>query len=160
MRFEVCGMQEAAGRFVQLLGKYVSGFDSDKHCHYCLKGKQESRLHRKMEDDSFYLESNSRYFYLFAMGRSPKHETNVHLVVEHRPGSVASIGSAYGATFTIRDALALRVDRLPDNWRDLPPAFTTCRNFQFGVKELGYSPSLEPDRPGEESALLEPPTDG
>jgi hypothetical protein len=111
-----------------------------------------------MGDDSFDLEPNSDYFYLFAMGRVPKDQTNVHLAVRHRPGSVASIGSAYGATFTIRDALALRVDRLPENWRGLPPAFTTCRNFQFGVQEFGYRPSNGLIHPGDHSLLPKPPT--
>lgn len=158
MHLEVRGMEKATGRFVQLWGMYVTGFNSDKHCIYCLKGKKEARLHRAMEDDSFDLESDTRRFYLFAMGRVPKRETNVHFAVQHQPGAVASIGSVYGATFTIRDAAAIRVDRLPDNWLGLPPKYTRCRNFQFGVQEFGYRPSNGLAHPGDHCLVPQPAT--
>jgi hypothetical protein len=83
------------------------------------------------------------------MGRVPKHETNVHLAVQHRPGAVASIGSVYGVTFTIRDASAIRVDRLPRGWMGLEKEFTDCRNFQFGVQEFGYRPSISLAHPSD-----------
>jgi hypothetical protein len=154
MHLEVRGMAKAASRFVQLWGVYVSGFDSDKHCIYCLRGKKETRLHKAMEDCDIELASDSPYFYLFAMGRVPKHETNVHLAVRHQPGSVASIGSVYGATFTIRDAYAPRIDRLPDGWNGLGKDFTSCRNFQFGVQQFGYRPS--PTRPADDAPASVP----
>ena len=46
----------------------------------------------------------------------------------------------YGVTFTIRDARALRIDRLPRGWMGLGKKFTDCRNFQFGVQMFGYNP--------------------
>jgi hypothetical protein len=153
MRLEVRGMNTAAGRFVQLWGIYVSGFKSDRHCMYCLRGKKEKRLNKDMADSNLELSTDSPYFYLFAMGRVPKHDTNVHLAVRHQPGSIASIGSMYGATFTIHDAHALRVDRLPDGWLGLGADFTRCRNFQFGVQQFGYKPKSGESSLGNHSLL-------
>jgi len=108
-----------------------------------------------MQDGDYTLKTDSPYFYLFAMGRVPKHETNVHLAVRPQTGSVASIGSVYGVTFTIRDAFALRVDRLPDGWMGLGRDYTRCRNFQFGVQQFGYRPMGSPPHPGDHSLIPE-----
>jgi hypothetical protein len=155
MLLEVRGMATASQTFVQLWGVYVSGFKPEKHCIYCLKGKKEVQLHREMHDGDYVLKTDSPYFYLFAMGRVPKHETNVHLAVRSQAGSVASIGSVYGVTFTIRDAFALRVDRLPDGWMGLGSDYTRCRNFQFGVQQFGYRPADSPQHPGDHSLIPE-----
>lgn len=155
MLLEVRGMAQASQTFVQLWGVHVSGFKSEKHCIYCLKGRKDTQLHREMLDGDYLLKTDAPYFYLFAMGRVPKHETNVHLAVRHQPGSIASIGSVYGVTFTIRDAFALRVDRLPDGWMGLSPEYTRCRNFQFGVQQFGYRPTNGPEHPGDHSLIPE-----
>ena len=60
----------------------------------------------------------------------------------------------YGVTFTIRDAFALRIDRLPNDWMGLSPEFTTCRNFQFGVQQFGYNPPKE-GQSGDPSSVQE-----
>jgi hypothetical protein len=153
VQLEIRGMNKVAGRFVQLWGIYVSGFKPDRHCMYCLKGRKETRLHKAIVDGTMELATDSPYFYLFAMGRVPRHETNVHLTVRPQPGAVASIGSVYGATFTIRDAYALRIDRLPDGWLGLGTEFTRCRNFQFGVQQFGYHPTNGPADWGSHSLL-------
>lgn len=155
MLLEVRGMAIPSQTFVQLWGMYVSGFKPEKHCIYCLKGKKEAQLHREMRDGDYVLKTDSPFFYLFAMGRVPKHETNVHLAVRPQAGSVASIGSVYGVTFTIRDASALRVDRLPDGWMGLGAEYTRCRNFQFGVQQFGYRLPNGPEHPGDHSLLPE-----
>lgn len=139
MVLEVRGMATAKERFVQLWGKYVDGFRQDKHCIFCLKGPKETQLYRGIVDDDYPLRDSYPYFYLFAMGRGNRRETNVHLPVKPCPGAVASIGSMYGVTFTIRDAKAVRVDRLPLKWMGLEELYTNCRNFQFGVQEFGYT---------------------
>jgi hypothetical protein len=154
MRLEVKGMASASQTFVQLWGKYVKAFNPAKHCIYCLKGDPEAQIHREMVDgDEYQLRNDFRYFYLFAMGRGDRSRSNVHFAVEPRPGSVASIGSLYGVTFTIHDAFALRVDRLPKGWMGLDDEFTTCRNFQFGVQMFGYHPKDSPAQLGDHSLL-------
>lgn len=153
MRLEVRGMATASQSFVQLWGMYVRGFDSTKHCIFCLKGRKETVLNRQMIDGDYELATDFPYFYLFAMGRGDRSISNVHLPVRPHPGAVASIGSLYGVTFTIRDAYALRVDRLPNGWNGLEKEYTSCRNFQFGVQEFGYRPSADSEIPADPSSL-------
>jgi hypothetical protein len=118
---------------------YVDRFDPSHHCMDCLKGSRERRLHREIGDiESLELSNDWPYFYLCGLGRAPRRDSNVHLAVSPRQGAVASVGSLYGVTFTIHDALALRVDRLPKRWMGLDKEFTDCRNFQFGVQQFGY----------------------
>jgi hypothetical protein len=153
MHLEVRGMATASQTFVQLWAMYVRDFDSTKHCMYCLKGRKEATLHRQMTDGDYELATDFPYFYLFAMGRGDRSISNVHLPVRPHPGAVASIGSIYGVTFTVRDAYALRVDRLPDGWEGLDKDYTSCRNFQFGVQEFGYCPPTDPVLSGDPSVF-------
>lgn len=145
MLLEVRGLETAPQKFVQLWGVHVEGFRPDKHCIYCLKGRKEVQIQRDMASGDYQLQNGAPYFYLFAIGRTPRRDSNVHLAVQPYPGAVASIGSLYGVTFTIRDARALRVDRLPSGWNELDDSFTSCRNFQFGVHIFGYSRSESED---------------
>jgi hypothetical protein len=145
MLLEVRGLETAPQKFVQLWGVHVEGFRPDKHCIYCLKGRKEVQIQRDMASGDYQLQNGAPYFYMFAMGRTPRRDSNVHLAVQPYPGAVASIGSLYGVTFTIRDARALRVDRLPSGWNGLDDSFTSCRNFQFGVHIFGYSRSESED---------------
>jgi hypothetical protein len=138
MRLEVRGMSGAEGKFVQLWGIHVSGFQADKHCLDCLKGRKEPQISKSMNDGGIELSNAHKYFYLCAIGRAPRNVTNVHLVVEPRQGAVASVGSMYGVTFTIYDAIALRIPKLPLGWLGLGKEFTQCPNFQFGVEKFGY----------------------
>lgn len=175
MRLEVRGISNMKQTFVEVWGKYVDGFDSKKHCQACLKGRRETKLDNplaclkgiqerglgeSLDVLSVDLSNDYDYFYFCALGRAPRRATNVHLAVEPRPGSVASVGSLYGVTFTIYDAFAPRIDRLPDRWMGLRPKYATCRNFQFGVQMFGYHPVDELTHPGDFSKLTRAPSDG
>lgn len=155
MLLEVRGLESASQTFVQLWGVHVNNFDPERHCQYCLKGNKAPQLHRAMMSGDYPLSSDAPYFYLFAMGRGHKRDTNVHLAVQPYPGAVASIGSMYGVTFTIRDARALRIDRLPKGWMGLGKEYTDCRNFQFGVQMFGYNPQNRFPTVGDHSLLPE-----
>lgn len=153
MKLEVHGMESATEHFVTVWGMHVSGFKSDKHCLACLEGRKDLHLKRDMTDGVYELANHAPYFYLFAWGRGNRRETNVHLAVRPQQGAVASVGSAYGVTFTICDAFALRVDRLPKGWMGLKDEQTQCRNFQFGVQQFGYRPVNGAEHPGSHSLL-------
>jgi hypothetical protein len=155
MILEVRGMEQATQKFVQLWGKHVSGFRPEKHCIYCLKGRTETQIDKAMTSGDYEIHTGAPYFYLFAMGRAPRRDSNVHLAVQPYPGAVASIGSLYGVTFTIRDARALRIDRLPKGWMGLDDLYTSCRNFQFGVQMFGYRLPESAPKLGEHSLLPE-----
>ncbi|WP_142988141.1 hypothetical protein [Granulicella rosea] len=139
MRLEIKGLTAAAGRFTSIWGWYVSGFKSDHHCQACFRGSLASGISKDMLDcDSLALRTDVPYFYLCALGRPRSAESNVHLVVRPQQGAMASVGSLYGATFTIHDAIAIRIRNLPKGWHRLGDEFTQCPNFQFAVQTYGY----------------------
>lgn len=140
MVLEIQGEQAAVDAFQWIWGQYVNGFDGSKHCLPCLKGVKEKQVTAKMKERVIELRTDYPYFYLFAMGSGSKRLTNVHLPVQPFPGAVASTGSVYGVTFTITDAVQIRVDTIPNGWRNLPEPMTRCKNFQFGVQVFPNSP--------------------
>ena len=153
-------METASQQFLWLWGKHVTGFKQAEHCLACLRGPaSEDAIKPQMVSGDYPLRATGApYFYLCGVGRTEPGRTNVHLVVEPCPGAVASVGSVYGVTFIIRDARALRIDRLPKGWMGLGDLYTTCRNFQFGVQMFGYKAGLPAIAPGGHSLLPELPT--
>lgn len=137
MQLEVRGIEKTIGGFVHLWGRYVTGFKSSEHCQKCLIGQPESRIHKAMADGEIMLDRTMDYFYLCGVGRTERKNTNMHLAVRPRAGSIARINSVYGAAFTIYDAEPIQIERLPTGWRDLTDPYTQCRNFQFGVQMYG-----------------------
>lgn len=88
-------------------------------------------------------ELQDRLFYLCGVGQLDSKRlgpafnqklTNVHLAVRPREGSVASIGSVYGVTFTIKDAQAIPIQPLAEGFGGLVPKYYRCKNFQFGYQ--------------------------
>ncbi|ADW67178.1 hypothetical protein [Granulicella tundricola] len=155
MVLEVRGIEQSTQKFIQLWGKHVSGFNPQKQCIHCLKGRNEPQINRGMTSGDYEILTGAPYFYLFAMGRAPRSDSNVHLAVQPYPGAAASIVSLYGVTFTIRDARALRIDRIPGGWLGMDDLFTTFRSFQFGVQMFGYHLPENTPKTGDYSLLPE-----
>lgn len=65
-----------------------------------------------MKDGEYELDDTHAFFYLCGVGIRERHNTNVHLAVIPRIGSVAAVGSVYGFTFMIRDAQAIQIKHL------------------------------------------------
>ena len=132
-------------RFKHLWGRYIVGFKPRKHCIACFKCKVAKGISPEMEDGTYELKDNvGDFFYLCGVGQpesagrgeefNRKH-TNVHLAVRARAGSVASVGSVYGATFTIKDAQAIPIRGLPRGFQGLSDTHSQCKNFQFGYEQ-------------------------
>ena len=118
MRLIVSGLPPLTdpNHFHALFGRYVFGYKPWKHCDNCFVKRQEPQIHPKMSNDHFELKDH--LFYLCGVGRSlskrvhpglARNSTNVHLAVYPRKGSTAAIGSVYGATFVIEDAVAISI---------------------------------------------------
>ena len=138
MKLEIEGLALNAHRFSSVWGRYVTGFSDTNHCQASLKGIPENELANRNKDEPLNLRTEFKYFYPCALGKPRSSESNVHLVVTPRPEAVASVGSLYGVTFKISDALAVRINGLPKGWRKLGDEFTQCPNFQFAVQTYGY----------------------
>lgn len=139
MQLQISGLSPDSNPFAWIWGRYVFGFNGTEHCQKCLKTKSS---HPDITSFSssvpIDLREDADYFYICAGGRPLSALANVHLVVKPQAGAVASAGSLYGVTFTIQDALAIRIRTLPLGWRGLDKGFTQCPNFQFGVQAYGY----------------------
>ena len=145
MQLIVSGFNDAQPKFKHLWGRYILGFKPQKHCLKCFKSKIASEITPQMEDGQYDLKDDlGDFFYLCGVGQPDSkragHDfdrkfTNAHLAVRARKGSVASVGSVYGATFTIKDAQAIPIKPIPDGFQNLPEAHTRCKNFQFGYQE-------------------------
>jgi hypothetical protein len=95
-----------------------------------------------MRDGDYELED--KLFYLCGVGQKvsehiyphlARRVTNVHLAVSPRTGSVASIGSVYGVTFTIKGAQAIPIEPLSSSeFPTLAESHYRCKNFQFGYQ--------------------------
>jgi hypothetical protein len=157
MRLEVTGLNTAPVSFTSIWGRYVTGFKSTYHCQQSFKGSLAKGIDKDMKDcENLPLRADSRYFYLCALGRPRNAASNVHLAVEPHPGAVASVGSLYGVTFKIHDALTIRIKSLPKGWRGLGDEFTQCPNFQFAVQTYGYPLSDGTLDFGRELSVLKP----
>jgi hypothetical protein len=130
-----------ANRFGALFGRYVYGFNQWDHCDRCFLARQERKVNPLMPNGPVQL--RDELFYLCGVGRdlSPnKHpylarsSTNVHLAVRPRMGSVAAIGSVYGASFVVKDAEAIAIRPLPDGFQGLPTKHSRCKMFQFAYQ--------------------------
>ncbi len=71
-------------------------------------------------------------------------QTNVHLAVRPRKGSIAAIGSVYGVTFVIEDAQAIPIMRhdvlLTPGSEPAPASHLDCKMFQFGYQMFEAGP--------------------
>ncbi len=144
MQLTVTGYSPDGPRFKHLFGRYVEGFKPWTHCDKCFIAKHAKGIVPGIEDGVYPLDDH--LFYLCGVaGPDPKslrpqdarRRTNVHLAVRPRKGSVAAIGSVYGATFIITDAEAIAIRppsaELMQAVHDLELAekHWRCKNFQF-----------------------------
>jgi hypothetical protein len=140
MRLQVDGLNPVEPRFKHLWGKYIVGFRPATHCQRSLVIKDEVQVRPKMIDGVYDLDDSYQFFYLCGVGFKEKHNTNVHLAVKPKTGSVAAIGSAYGVRFTIWDAQAIPIQHPvllkapPRGLNDLKEPHLRCKNFQFGCQ--------------------------
>jgi hypothetical protein len=141
--------------YVHLWGRYVSGFRPWRSCIASFKTTKEKIITPLMTDATYPLVGLGDLFYLCGVGqdiaaksREPewRRHTNVHLAVRKKPGSSASLTSAYGVTFTIFGAEPIAIEPLPSEistYLNANPTIlnpngepgdhrTHCKNFRFG----------------------------
>jgi hypothetical protein len=96
-----------------------------------------------MQDDTYPLDAEHDLFYLCGVGQKDsasrgaewnREFTNIHLAVRPKLGSVATINSLYGVSFTITDAERIPIGPLADDFMGLPRKHARCKNFQLGFQ--------------------------
>jgi hypothetical protein len=135
------------GRFMWLWMKYVVGINDLKHCTNCLRGSYGKTLskHNAFLDSSPELELNERpadsFSFIYICGVIKKgypqsnYPHNLHAVIKPAPGLSDSFEfekwrlAVTNGTFEPIPP----EEALPAKYRELPPAFTTCRIFRWAV---------------------------
>jgi hypothetical protein len=143
MKLKVSGLDAtvAPNKFEHLFGRYIYGIRPWTHCDRGLMASHETAISPTMKDND-NIQLKDELFYLCGVGNKSKSlpaerqrkYSNVHLAVRPQIGSVASVDSLYGVTFTIEDAVAIPIQALPDDFEGLPPAHARCKNFQFAYQ--------------------------
>ena len=135
MKLTVSGMKTGdKNQFRNLWGRYILGFRPWKHCIDCFQSKVAKGITPGMVDGEYLLDSSFPLFYLCGVGWKDRGNTNVHLAVRPRLGSVACVGSVYGVQFTITNAQSILIHYLPKEWQGLDDKHSQCKNFQFGYQ--------------------------
>jgi hypothetical protein len=140
MRLQVDGLDAAETRFKHLWGRYVIGFKPATHCARSFEYRVAAPVKPDMIDGSYDLDDSYELFFLCGVGVRELHNTNVHLAVRPKAGSVAAIGSVYGVRFTIQDAQAIPIkhpallESPPRGLDSLEEGHLRCKNFQFGYQ--------------------------
>ena len=125
--------------------KYVTGFDPSHHCAKALKGTYDTRIGGRIRFTSDLARCNVPMvldeapvpdaYYLMGNTGTWKHNLHVAFVLE--PGATFTHETHHGYRVIVEHGRRLPIPPLPRGWRSLPDAFTTCRNFQFGVSFFG-----------------------
>lgn len=122
--------------------KYVNGFDPNVHCARCLRGQYSKRVSKdSLLNRPIVLNEMARFDYVYLCGVAKPYvwENNLHLAARHAPGARALVESYNGIRAVIRNAELLEIPALAEGFAGKPKAFTTCRNWQFGVAYYGVS---------------------
>ena len=132
---------------------YVCDFDISKHCQPGLIGDRGRKIHaeRLLFNVPLVMDESPEWKHLYLCGVS--HEgwhKNFHLVGVHSPGAGSVVHSPTGFVVEVENLAMLEIPPLPDGYGGYPRSFTTCRNWQFGVKyytagDLGILPVTKED---------------
>jgi hypothetical protein len=140
MRLQIDGLDAEKPLFRHLWGRYVIGFKPATHCVKSFVTRDEAQVRPHMKNGGYDLDDSYELFYLCGVGFRERHNTNVHLAVRPKAGSVAAVGSVYGVRFTIQNAQAIPIrhpnllEPPPRGLADLEEEHIRCKNFQFGCQ--------------------------
>jgi hypothetical protein len=130
--------------FLFLWAFYVNGYDPERHCQPCFKGRRinEFCTQTARSGEAVVLDQLHRYPYVYVCGVaagliSERRNRNLHFPLEYAVGQVAEITTYNGYVFRAQDAVALPIPPLPSGWEGKPEAHTRCKNFQFAVAYFG-----------------------
>jgi hypothetical protein len=116
---------------------YVTGFDPSRHCQGCLLGRRSVRVRKTTVEvgASILLDECADFDYLYVCGVSStgRREDNFHLAVHQYEGGHTNADCYTGQQVVIRDSRRVEIPVLPDGFNGKSRAFTTCRNYHFGV---------------------------
>jgi hypothetical protein len=124
--------------FTQFWLSYVHGFSPHFHCQKSLRGFNDPRFKRDMQiSKSFELLSTPRYDYIYLCGVTARKYPGLHLALAPDPSARAHVVTYNGIEIAVTGARQLEILLLPDGYAAMSRKYTTCVNWQFGVKYYG-----------------------
>ena len=122
--------------------KKVVGFDPAEHCAKCLVGPW-GKCSSTMQLGRWQpVELGAVAFYICGVAKPFRWENNFHLAfVEGR--DLLRVPTWNGFEVQVEGARRLEIPALPNGFGGRGAAFTTCRNFQFGVARFPKHPWVQ-----------------
>lgn len=144
--FRGMGANRPLTGFIYFWAKYVRAFNPDEHCKKSLIGPDNRAFGPKMalRPVEFSADTECKYIYLCAGAEAWVYKNNFHLALLPKEGGRAEKRMYTGVIVVVTGAIEVPIPPLPPGFRGLGPAYTTCRNFQFGIK---YFPEAKPRQP-------------
>jgi hypothetical protein len=130
-------------RFVWLW--YVRGFKPQHHCQRSLLGKPDVEFLRwaypqkRIVGRTFELHLPHGYRQIYLCAEASVPDSGLHLSMEPVAGASFSVETYNGVLITVTNARRLEIPPLPDGYLGYPHAYTSCCNWQFGVKYYGLA---------------------
>ena len=124
--------------FTQFWLRYVHGFSPHFHCQKSLRGLNDPRFRRDMQlGESFELLETARYDYIYLCGVTAKKYPGLHLALVPHAAGTARTTTYNGIEIVVSGARQLEIPLLPDGFAGMSRAYTSCCNWQFGVRYYG-----------------------
>ena len=121
--------------FSQFWLRYVHGFSPHFHCQKSLGGFNDPRFRRDMKiGESLLLANPDRYDYIYLCGVTSRQYLGLHLALVPQPSATAHVMTYNGIEISVAGAGRLQIPVLPDGYAGMSRKYTTCVNWQFGVK--------------------------
>ncbi len=126
--------------FTQFWLRYVHGFSPRFHCQKSLRGFNDPRFRRDMQiGQAFELLEPEHYDYIYLCGVTAKKYPGLHLALAPDVSQSARVVTYNGIGITVAGARQLEIPPLPDGYAGMSHAYTSCCNWQFGVRYYGLS---------------------
>ncbi len=124
--------------FTQFWLRYVHGFSPHFHCQKSLRGFNDPRFRRGMQiGESFELLDPGSYDYIYLCGVTGPKYPGLHLALAPEASATACAATYNGIIITVQGARQLEIPALPDGYAGMSRRYTTCCNWQFGVRYYG-----------------------
>jgi hypothetical protein len=124
--------------FTQFWLRYVHGFSPRFHCQKSLRGFNDPRFRRDMHIGvSFQLLDAPPYDYIYLCGVTARKYPGLHLALLPDAAASAHLVTYNGLEITVAGARQLAIPPLPDGFAGMSRKYTTCVNWQFGVRYYG-----------------------
>jgi hypothetical protein len=126
--------------FTQFWLRYVHGFSPHFHCQRSLRGFNDPRFHRRMHiGESFALLDSPSYDYIYLCGVTARQVPGLHLALVPDASASARSLTYNGLVIEATGARQLEIPALPEGYAGMSHSYTSCRNWQFGVKYYGLA---------------------